>query len=80
MFFFHFVNVRSRRKRLERRLQEKEQLKVCSCCKAFYYCSLKSQVEQWKAGHHVDCKVSGHWIVEEVFPDIRIDRIYRTHQ
>jgi hypothetical protein len=48
--------------------REKEQLKTCSRCKAFYYCSKKCQMEHWKAGHKVDCK--GHWI-EKFFPAIR---------
>jgi hypothetical protein len=49
---------------------EKETLKTCARCKAFHYCSKKCQVEHWKAGHKVDCKVGGHWI-EQFFPDIR---------
>jgi hypothetical protein len=48
--------------------EEKDQFKACARCKAFHYCSKKCQVEHWKAGHKVDCKV--HWI-EEFFPDIR---------
>jgi hypothetical protein len=48
--------------------REKQELKACSSCKAFHYCSKKCQVKHWKAGHKVDCK--GHWI-EEFFPDIR---------
>jgi TPR repeat protein len=50
--------------------REKDTLKACARCKAFYYCCKKCQVEHWKAGHKVDCKVGGHWI-EQFFPEIR---------
>ena len=49
------------------KIQQSQQLQVCSRCKAFRYCSKKCQVKHWKAGHKVDCR--GHWI-EEFFPMI----------
>lgn len=46
----------------------KGDLKTCSRCKAFCYCSKECQKKHWKEGHQKDCK--RHW-VEDFFPNIR---------